>query len=71
MKQLINLYQNTFSRILSLLFGSGCRYNPTCSEYARLAVARHGILAGTFLALKRVARCHPWAGSGYDPVPEK
>ena len=46
-----------------------CRFNPTCSHYAREAIARHGACAGTWLALKRLARCHPWGGFGDDPVP--
>lgn len=71
MNKIIGLYQNSLSVLISLLFGSGCRYQPTCSEYSRLAVARHGILIGTWFSLKRVSRCHPWGGSGYDPVPEK
>lgn len=46
-----------------------CRYMPTCSEYAVEAVKKHGPLKGTWLAVKRIARCHPWGGHGYDPVP--
>ncbi len=46
-----------------------CRYVPTCSEYAMQAITKHGPLLGTWLALKRILRCHPWGGSGYDPVP--
>jgi len=49
---------------------SPCRYLPTCSEYAAEALERHGIGRGSLLALRRVARCHPWGGRGVDPVPE-
>ena len=46
-----------------------CRYQPTCSHYALGAVERHGARRGGWLALKRIGRCHPWGGSGWDPVP--
>lgn len=46
-----------------------CRFVPTCSQYALEALRRHGAVKGSWLALKRIARCHPWGGSGYDPVP--
>ena len=55
--------------LISPLLGPRCRYLPTCSEYALTAVSRHGALAGGWLTLKRLGRCHPWGGSGYDPVP--
>lgn len=54
---------------ISPLLGPSCRYTPTCSEYARQAIVKHGPFKGTWLALKRILRCHPWGGSGYDPVP--
>ena len=63
---LIRGYQLTLSAFL----GRQCRFLPTCSEYAREAVARHGALAGAWLAVRRIGRCHPWGGSGYDPVPK-
>lgn len=62
----IRLYQWT----LSPLLGVNCRFAPSCSEYTAEAIATHGALKGTALALRRIARCHPWGGSGYDPVPQ-
>jgi hypothetical protein len=65
LRRLIRLYQLFLSPVLP----PSCRYLPTCSDYAIEALARHGVIAGTWLALRRLARCHPWGGSGYDPVP--
>lgn len=48
---------------------ASCRFTPTCSEYAVEALRRHGARRGSLLTLRRLARCHPWGGSGYDPVP--
>ena len=48
---------------------ASCRYTPTCSEYAVQALKKHGPIKGLYLAVKRLLRCHPWGGSGYDPVP--
>ena len=59
----------TYQLFLSPLTGPTCRYLPSCSEYAAEAIGRHGAAAGSWLALKRLLRCHPWGGSGYDPVP--
>ncbi|MFB9150412.1 membrane protein insertion efficiency factor YidD [Roseovarius ramblicola] len=55
--------------ILSPWLGWHCRYQPTCSQYALEALERHGAARGGWLALCRIARCNPWGGCGYDPVP--
>jgi hypothetical protein len=65
MRGAIRAYQLTVSPLLP----PSCRYLPSCSEYAIEALARYGPLRGGGLSLRRVARCHPWGGSGYDPVP--
>ena len=62
---LIRFYQYAISPMLP----PRCRYQPTCSQYAIEAVRKHGALKGGWLAAKRIGRCHPWGGSGYDPVP--
>jgi putative membrane protein insertion efficiency factor len=64
---LIRVYQ----RAISPLFPSTCRYDPTCSHYAAEALQTHGLWKGSILAIKRIGSCHPWGGSGYDPVPDK
>jgi putative membrane protein insertion efficiency factor len=70
---LVRLYQKTLSLDhgpLRFLFPNGlCRYYPSCSEYAAQALKKHGLWKGGALALKRLARCHPWARHGHDPVP--
>jgi putative membrane protein insertion efficiency factor len=56
--------------LISPLLGANCRYEPTCSVYAEQALRRYGGIRGGWLVLKRIGRCHPWGGSGYDPLPE-
>jgi uncharacterized protein len=63
---LIRIYQLT----LSSFMGRGCRFLPTCSEYATVAIEKHGAWRGGILAIRRIARCHPWGGDGFDPVPD-
>jgi putative membrane protein insertion efficiency factor len=69
---LLRGYQSVISPLLHLLSGAGmgCRFSPTCSEYARQAILRHGFRRGTGLAFKRVCRCHPWHDGGVDEVPD-
>jgi putative membrane protein insertion efficiency factor len=67
----IRVYRWTISPALVFIFGSnaGCRFTPTCSQYAMAAVQSHGALAGSWLSAKRICRCHPWGGCGHDAVP--
>ena len=64
---LITLYQ----RLLSPLFPPSCRFVPTCSQYAKEAILKHGLARGSYLAARRILRCHPLNPGGYDPVPER
>ena len=61
----IKLYQI----LISPLIGPNCRYHPTCSQYSIEAINKYGPFKGTWLAIKRISSCHPWGGSGHDPVP--
>ena len=54
--------------LISPLIPISCRFNPTCSQYSKEAIIKHGIFKGLILSIKRIIRCHPWGGSGYDPV---
>jgi putative membrane protein insertion efficiency factor len=62
---LLRIYQAA----ISPLYPAACRFTPTCSEYMVQAVEKHGILRGVRLGMRRIGKCHPWGGSGYDPVP--
>jgi putative membrane protein insertion efficiency factor len=62
---LIKLYQ----WIVSPILGPKCRFTPTCSQYAIEALKKHGVFKGLWLTVRRLSRCHPWGGHGYDPVP--
>ena len=62
---LISIYQ----RLISPLMGPCCRFHPTCSEYAKEALESHGLVMGIWLTIKRLSKCHPLGGSGFDPVP--
>ncbi len=64
---IVKIYQVTLSPFL----GSNCRHSPTCSYYTIEAIQVHGPLKGSWLGAKRIARCHPWGTSGFDPVPPK
>jgi len=70
---LVRGYQVSISPLLHAIAGpgAGCRFTPTCSEYARQALRDHGLFRGGWLALKRIARCHPWHPGGQDPVPPR
>ncbi len=65
LRALIRVYQ----WVLAPVLGANCRYAPSCSDYAHEALGVHGALKGSWLALRRILRCHPWGGWGYDPVP--
>ena len=62
---LIKLYQNFISPLLP----STCRYSPTCSEYSKQSLVKFGLIKGSIASIKRIIKCNPWGGSGYDPVP--
>ncbi len=64
---LIRVYQ----WFISPLLGNHCRFYPSCSQYAREAIERYGVLRGGWLALRRILRCHPWHPGGVDPIPER
>jgi putative membrane protein insertion efficiency factor len=64
-------FLRAYRLLVSPLYGQVCRYHPSCSAYALESVTTHGSLRGTWLAVRRLGRCHPWAAGGYDPVPPR
>ncbi len=71
MKYLLIWALRAYRFAISPLYGQVCRYHPSCSAYALEAVTTHGSVRGSWLSLRRLARCHPWAAGGYDPVPAR
>jgi hypothetical protein len=69
MKRVLMALVRAYRYLLSPWWGQHCRFTPTCSEYALEAIERHGSLHGSWLAARRIARCHPWQPGGFDPVP--
>lgn len=69
MKTLLLAFIRAYQYLLRPMLGSNCRFYPSCSDYAREAIERHGAFRGTWLAIRRVARCHPYHPGGFDPVP--
>jgi putative membrane protein insertion efficiency factor len=67
----IKLYKKLVSPIFTLLFGNACRFTPSCSQYTIEALEKYGASRGLILGIKRFSKCHPWGGSGFDPVPLK
>jgi len=65
------LLLRAYKLMLSPLFAGSCRYSPSCSDYMRIAIHEHGLTMGVWLGVKRLARCHPFGGHGFDPVPRR
>jgi len=70
-RKILLLFIRGYQYLISPLLGPHCRFYPTCSCYAHTALERHGVIRGSWMALRRVSKCHPWHPGGVDPVPEK
>ncbi|HTR62385.1 MAG TPA: membrane protein insertion efficiency factor YidD [Candidatus Binataceae bacterium] len=68
---LLSIYRTTISPVIHAVAGPACRFEPSCSRFASDAIREHGLMRGGAMALRRLARCHPLGGHGYDPVPAK
>ena len=69
LKRLLMGLVRAYQLMISPMLGGACRFEPTCSSYALQALERHGAASGSYLALRRIARCQPWCDGGHDPVP--
>jgi putative membrane protein insertion efficiency factor len=69
MKRVLLAALAAYQYLFRPLLGANCRFYPSCSDYAREAIERHGAAYGAWLAVRRIGRCHPWHPGGYDPVP--
>ena len=67
----IIIFIKFYQTLISPLLGSNCRFQPTCSEYCIESLKQWGLLKGLYFSVKRISKCHPWGGKGYDPVPKK
>ena len=70
MRKILILFIRAYQYLISPLLGAHCRFYPTCSSYAQTAVERYGVIRGSWLAVRRLSRCHPWNAGGVDLVPE-
>jgi len=71
MQKILILFIGVYRYAISPLLGNNCRFHPSCSCYAHQAIERFGALRGSWMAMRRIGRCHPWHEGGFDPVPEK
>ena len=71
MRRLLMALVRGYQLLLSPWLGGSCRFEPTCSNYSLQALQQHGAAAGSYLTLRRIARCHPWCDGGHDPVPRE
>ena len=70
MRRILIFIIRAYQYIISPFLGNSCRFYPTCSSYAQTAIEKHGIFIGSWMAVKRLGRCHPWSPGGVDPVPD-
>lgn len=70
MKRVVVALLASYQKLVSPWLGANCRYRPTCSSYASQAIERFGVVRGGWMAVRRLARCHPFHAGGYDPVPQ-
>ena len=71
MKKILILLIRFYQKFISPMFPAKCRFYPTCSQYTLEAIKEHGTIKGTYLAIRRILKCHPFHEGGYDPVPKK